>query len=206
MNLTQVLNRISTGRALLIGLILAAFYYFLFLDQGMAQKAQIKAAQQEITTLQNQIKTNQAKLDRAEVYKKTAAEAGTSINKLLAMIPEQFGVSDLEKILSNEAKVAGSSLDNMQPDLPKISTAAKEFEEISVRIDLSGSFLQQMIFLSNLTKIPQILIVRKFTMDMNGQQKGDESPNIHMSAEIVAYRYRGSQLGGDANKGNQQGP
>jgi Tfp pilus assembly protein PilO len=181
----------TMGRALMFGMVLAAFYYFLFFDSGIAQRANIAAAAQQATELENQIKMNQAKLDRAAVYKKTVAEVGSTITKLLGVIPEHFGIPDLMKLVSNEVKVAGSSLSNITPGDPQISHVAKEFEELTVTVDTSGSFLQHMVFLSNLTKIPQILIVRKFDMTMTREAKGDESPTVHMVAEIVAYRYRG---------------
>ena len=147
------------GRAILIGLILLAVYYFLVFDSGTVQKGVIAASQGQIADLQKQIHDNQGKLDRAAIYKKTAAEIGTTIGKLLAVIPEHFGIPDLEKIVSNEAKVAGSSLLNITAKTPEISKVAKEFEELSVSVDMNGTFLQHMTFLSNLTNINQILII-----------------------------------------------
>jgi len=180
------------GRSLLLGLVLAAFYYFMVFDSGLSQKTAIDAANVQIQTLTKQIADNQAKLDRAAVYKKTAAEIGTTINKLLGVIPEHFGIADLTKIVSNEARVAGSSLNSITPGTPEISHVAKEFEELNVKLDMTGSFLQHMVFLSNLTRINQILIVRKFQFLLQHEAKGDESPQVHMMAEIVAYRYRGT--------------
>lgn len=182
------------GRALLLGLVLAAFYYFIFLDQGTTQKANIAAAHQQIVDLQRQIRDNQAKLDRAAVYKKTAADLGTTINKLLGVIPENFTISDLMKIVSNEAKIAGTSLNSITPGMEQVSPVAKEFEELTVSIDMNGSFLQHMIFLSNLTKTSQILIIRKFNLSLNAPARGEESPIVKMTADIVAYRYRGADL------------
>lgn len=191
MNLLEMLNRMTMPRAIILGTVLAALYYFLLLDGGVSQRSNIATEQQQITDLQKQIQENQAKLDRAAVYKKTAAEIGTTISRLLGIIPEKFGISDLMKIVSNEAKVAGSSLANITPGTPEISKVAKEFEELNVRLDMNGSFLQHMVFLSNLTKIQQILIVRKFDLTMTKEAKGEEAPSVHMVAEIVAYRYRG---------------
>jgi Tfp pilus assembly protein PilO len=181
----------TMGRSILLGLVLASFYYFLVFDSGVTQKSAIDAANAQVQQLQRQIADNQAKLDRAAVYKKTAAEIGTTINKLLGIIPEHFGISDLTKIVSNEARVAGSSLNSITPGTPEISHVAKEFEELNVKLDMSGSFLQHMVFLSNLTRINQILIVRRFEFTLMREAKGDESPQVHMMAEIVAYRYRG---------------
>lgn len=183
------------GRALIVGLVISAFYYFLVFDNGLQRRTTIAAAQTNIAELQKQIADSQAKLDRATVYKKTAAEVGSTIHRLLSVIPEHFSTPDLMKIVSNEAKVAGSSLSGITPGDPKVSPVAKEFEELSVGIDLTGSFLQHMTFLSNITKINQILIVRKFDLQSTATASGEDAASVHMTAEIVAFRYRGEVFG-----------
>ena len=79
----------------------------------------------------------------------------------------------------------------IEPKNTSISPVAPEFEELILTIELQGSFLQHMVFLSNLTKINQILIIRKFNMTHSRDGKGDESPVVAMNAEIAAFRYRG---------------
>ena len=187
-----MLKKISTGRAILLGIALAAIYYFVMFDSGASLVASTAQVKQQMDELQKQLKIDQDKLDRAAIYKKAASEVGTTIGKLLAVIPEHFGFPDLMKLISNETKVAGSSLASITPGKSEVSKVASEFEELGVSIDLSGTFLQHMIFLSNLTKINQILIVRKFNLNLTREAKGEESPIIHMTADIVAFRYRGT--------------
>jgi len=198
----DIFARISVGRAVLIGLLLSAFYYFLVFDSGISQQESINQGRARVQTLQAQLVDYQQKLDSAAVYKKTAAEVGNTINKLLSLIPEKFGMSDLMKIVSNEAKVAGSSLMKIEPKSTSISPVAPEFEELILTIELQGSFLQHMVFLSNLTKINQILIIRQFELTHLRDGKGDESPMVTMNAEIAAFRYRGI----DASKAKPAAP
>lgn len=196
MKLTEMLQRMTMVRALMLGLILCAVYYLIMFDNGRNQEAAILASQTQITELQQQINNNQAKLDRAAVYKTSVAQLGTQIQKLLSVIPEKFSTPDLQKILSNEAKVAGSSLASITPGKTNEFAYAKEFEELNVSIDLSGSFMQHMVFLSNLTKINQILIVRKFDLAVaqGGAKMAEDAVNVHMTADIVAYRYKGKTV------------
>ncbi len=196
MNLAQSLNRLTAGRALMVGLVMAAFYYYFMMDKGMAQKNAITQSKARLQELQTQMADAQQKLDNAAVYKKTAAEVGTTIEKLLTLIPEQFGMSDLMRIVSNEAKAAGSSLSEIKPGTTEISAIAPEFEELTVNIDLQGSFLQHMVFLSNLTKVNQILIIRKYELQHVRDGRGDEAPVVKLTADIVAYRYRGKSAAG----------
>lgn len=193
MNLLEALNRLTFGRVVMLGLALAAIYYFIMYDSGANQLAQISNSKQRIQELQQQISTDQQKLDRAAVYKRAATEVGGTIMRLLSLIPENFKMSDLMRIISNEAKTAGSSLDSIKPGNQEVSSTAPEFEELTVSLDLKGSFLQHMVFLSNLTKINQILIVRQFEFSHVRDGKGDEPAIVKLNAEIVAFRYRGDQ-------------
>lgn len=192
MNIGDIMNRISLGRSVLIGMVLCAFYYFLVYDAGMVQQTAINQSRQKIQEQQAKLQDYQQKLDAAAVFKKTAAEVGSTISRLLTLIPEQFSMSDLMRIVSNEAKVAGSSMTTLEPRTTQISPTAKEFEEISVGVELQGSFLQHMVFLSNLTKTNQILVIRKYEFQGMHEGKAEEAATVKMTAEIVAYRYRGA--------------
>lgn len=186
-----MLAKLTMGRALLLGLILGAFYYFAMFDSGLDKTNSITAAQAQIVQLDTQIRENQIKLDRAAVYKKNVSDLGSTIKKLLAVIPEKFGPQDLMKIVSNEAKVAGSSMTNLSPHGVEVSKVAKEFEEQSLTVDLTGTFQQHMLFLSNLTRINQILTIRRFDLQLVREARPDEPPLVRLSADIVAYRYLG---------------
>lgn len=191
MKFKEMMNRLTMAQALIFSMALAAIYYFLVFDNGATQKALIAQTNSHLQELQTQLDADQTKIDRAAVFKKTASETGSTINKLLATIPEKFSMPDLMRIVSNEAKVAGSSMSSVAPNGSEISTVAKEFEELSVSIDLTGTFLQHMIFLSNLTKINQILIVRKLDFTVSREGRSDEPALTTMKADIVAFRYRG---------------
>lgn len=190
--ITDIMKRITVARAMILGMVLAAFYYFMMFDPGMAQQQQIANNTNRITELQQTIEDNQRKLDRAAVYKKTASEIGSTINKLLSLVPEKFSMTDLMRIVSNEAKVAGLSLSTVTPGQTKVSAMAPEFEELTVSVEVSGSFLQHMVFLSNLTKIPQILLTKKIEFTHMKDGRGEEAPTVGMKLNILAYRYRGA--------------
>lgn len=193
--ITEMLQRLTVARSLMLGFVLASFYYFMVFDPGMVQQQQIANNNNKIQELRRKIDDNQKKLDRAAVYKKTASEIGSTINKLLSLVPEKFSMPELMRIVSNEAKVAGLSLSQVNPANTKISPVAPEFEELTVTVDVSGSFLQHMVFLSNLTKIQQILISKKIDFAHTRDGRGDEPPVVAMKVEIVAFRYRGSGAG-----------
>ena len=194
MKIAELLEKLTAGKALVLGVVLAILYYFLMFDDGSSQRAAIAANQSRMIELEKQIEDNNRKLEQALAFKKTATEVGGTITKLLKLIPEKFSMADMMRIISNEAKVAGSSMASLTPKTTLISPMAREFEELTIGLDLSGSFLQHMTFLSNLTKMNQILVVRKFAFVMAKEGRGDEPTVTRLNADIVAYRYRGSAV------------
>jgi Tfp pilus assembly protein PilO len=185
MSFLEPLKRMTHGRALLIGLVLAAFYYFFFMDDGLSKRSVIQQNQSRLAELEKSIKDSQAKLDRAAVYKATVAEVGGTIDKIVALIPDKFATSDLMRIVSNEVNA-------LTPKNPEPWSRSPEFEEFSLRVEMTGSFAQHMIFLANLTKTKQVLIVNRYELSHVKDGKGDEPALVKMAAEIVAYRHKGS--------------
>lgn len=196
MKILETLNRLTVGRTILIGILLAAFYYIAIFDPGVVQTNSINMSNGRLREIRDKLDESQKKLDRANVYRATAARLGGTIQKFLSLIPEKFRISDLMRIVSNEAKVAGSSLATMSPKGTEVSVVAPEFEELTVSVELTGSFLQHMLFLSNLTKVNSILIVRSFDFTHVRDGNGEEPAVVKMVADIVAFRYRGNDKTG----------
>lgn len=196
MNLTELINRMTMARALMFSLLLAGLYYAIRFDSGANLKSQIDSMQTQLTDKQAQLNGMQAKIERAARYKSSKAEYGETLKNLLSMIPEKFDDTDLERIISDEVKVAGSSLVGIsgQVDSGRGSrgeAGLEEFQELAVAVEVQGSFAQHMIFLSNLTKVRQILIVKKISLESVLAGNSNEPAQVKMSATIHAYRYVG---------------
>jgi len=201
MNLTAMISRLTLGRAMMLGLSIAVIYYFMLYDDGSSLRQSIDSSRARLGQIEKEMRINDEKLQRAAVFKKTAEEVGSTIGRLVTIVPEKFSMPELMRLVSNESKVAGSSLSAIRPAGTMVWSVAKEFEEVALDIELVGSFLQHMVFLSNLTKLHQILIVRRYDMAAQGDMRSDEAAVVKMSAQIVAYRYRGPADGKTPRKG-----
>ena len=201
MNLTAMISRLTLGRAMMLGLSIAVIYYFMLYDDGSSLRQSIDSSRARLGQIEKEMRINDEKLQRAAVFKKTAEEVGSTIGRLVTIVPEKFSMPDLMRLVSNESKVAGSSLSAIRPAGTMVWSVAKEFEEVALDIELVGSFLQHMVFLSNLTKLHQILIVRRYDMAAQGDMRSDEAAVVKMSAQSVADRARGPADGNTPRKG-----
>lgn len=192
----DALRRLTTVRALVLGLFFSALYYYFVYDNGDTIVRNTVSAQHEIDATQKQIKELTDKLDRAHEYQRSAAEMGEALNRLLSYIPEDFRPQDFMKLVSEEAKIAGLNIIRISEGNQNQNQNKKvEFEELVVSVEFQGSFAQQMTFLANLTKRKQIFILDKFTLtkDQSASSLESEFPVLGFRADIKAYRYVGGK-------------
>lgn len=195
MTIWEKINQIAYGRAIFIGLFLAALYYFTGYNNGTVLDAQIKANEAKVVELQKNIKDEEIKIERINQYKKTTEELGESFNKFISYIPEKLRNTDLMKTISTEAKAAGANIVRVSEQ--GVGGRSDFYEEVRASVDLAGTFQQLMLFMSYLTKVDQIITLSKLTIrNPSSQQMNVESPTLSISAELKGYRY----LSGEPHK------
>ena len=187
MNAADRLRQLSVTQVIVFGLMLAGFYYLVGYDSGANLQAQIEANRAAIKDLQSKVSEEEKKLARIEQYRKATASMGESFQTLLTFIPAKLAAYDLLKTVSNEAKAANTSIANLvesgQP------TRSGFYTELSIRVDLNGTFQQMMLFLSFLTRSDQFMTVHNLTLTGDATRMSKDNPSLRLSAEIHGYRY-----------------
>ena len=188
MTIWDKINQLSIGRAILIGMILAGFYYFLGYNNGALLDSQMAANKAKTAELQKSIKDEEAKIERINQYKKTTEQLGESFNRFLSYIPEKLRNTDLMKIVSTEAKAAGANIVRVAEQ--GVGMRSEFYEEVKVNVELVGTFQQMMLFMSFLTKVDQIITVSKLNIRSNSSEQLDvASPSLQITADLRGYRY-----------------
>ena len=193
---SEMLARLTLLRAFVMGLFLMGLYYVMMYDNGDAQRAMILKSQSDIQRVQSELDQVTASLERAKSFQSASQGLGSSIQKLLSFIPENFRMGQLMKMISQEARVAGLDLKSMQPIVVPQGTnnagkALVEFEEIGAQLELRGTFTQILSFLSSLTEKKQIFLFEKIKIFKAMGASGEERL-ITLTAEVHAYSYLGS--------------
>jgi len=194
--LTEMFARLTLVRALVMGLFLAGLYYVTMYDNGEAQRAMIQQSQSTIQRLQGELAQVEESLQRAKSFQSASLDLGNSIQKLLSFIPEDFRMGQLMKMISQEARIAGLDLKNMQPVVVVQGTNnfgknLTEFEEIGVQLELRGTFTQILSFMSSLTEKKQIFLFEKIKIFKTLGVQGEEEL-VTLTAEVHAYSYLGA--------------
>ncbi len=189
MDLILQINRMTNARALLLGLSLAGFYYWMVFDHGEIQIAQIQTNLSQIETLRKEIRAQEVASEQARRYQELVNSMGGSFDTLVRYLPEKMSVSDLMRAITSEAKAAGASI-NRVADVPSAQSLQGQFyDSLRVEVELNGTFHSHLLFLSFLTRLEQILMVEKVSMRSGETTEPGISPPVTMVATIVGYRY-----------------
>lgn len=189
------LRQLTIGKALLVGLGIAAFYYFVMYDDGTSRETNIANLKTQITQQQAEIAKMNTVIANAEQIKELAKNMSENLELVKQAAPESFSGLELMKILSSEAKIVGANIVSLN-DTNTQRVSAKDKEEIflpvKVSAQLEGTFNQLMLFLSNLTKTKKIIISERMQLRLKDAQRASSetaSPILNFSGVFVAYKY-----------------
>ena len=189
----QWLGNLTIGKALLIGIGIAAGYYYFLYNNGATLRMAIQRERQSIAKNQMQIASINRAIQAAKTYKAVKATLGAEMKSVIKAIPTQLTSLQFMQTISNKAKSAGLQINSVAPggtfQSPNFGTKKKIFfEPIVVSVQLTGTYNQVMRFMSSLTALNKIVTVEDLTI--NGQSSTTSSaPVISMSSNLAAYRF-----------------
>jgi Tfp pilus assembly protein PilO len=208
----EKLKNITTGQALIAGLVLAGLYFFMFYDDGSILETNIASIRSDIQKGQTEMEDVRKAIEDAERYQKTKAALGVEMDNILLAIPIKLNSTDLMKTMSNEAKSVGAeiiSLSAPQSFRAEPGDANTVYEPILISVELSGTYNQLMLFLSNLTRLNKIITSTKLQLSLkssSGPVRPGTPPTLSMNASFQAYKYNppadaGAAAGGTTSSG-----
>lgn len=188
MAMADQLSKMTTGKAMIIGLAITAGYYLIWYEGGSKLEAQLASTNAQISKDKGELaKVNEA-LAKMERTQKIKADLGEKLEKVLSYLPEELSSSDLIKLLSTEAKAAGANLLKVSDRSGGKAKSDQFYEEVKVEMELEGSYGQLLLFLSNLTRADKIVTMSNMSMKRSPQKAG--APDmLTFVGTFVGYKY-----------------
>lgn len=188
----EMFNRLTMGRAVIVGFLLSAIYYFVMFDSGELIRSQIVNSQSEISRIQGEVQKAEESLQRARDFQEASQSLGHSIEKLLSFIPANFRIGQLMQTVSQEARLSGLDISRLSPKTISEPNRVEDFLELGITLELTGQYDQVLRFMSSLTRKRQIFVFDKLDMI---EMSADGDGLIRVTADIHAFSYQGkSQL------------
>lgn len=178
----EQLTNVSMRAILLIGLGVGLLYYLIWYNDGSRLEKRIKVAQQDVQEKQKKIKKIKKEIEDGRKFERELNTMIEAYQKALEYIPNEFSVFELTRTISDEARAAGTNILKISP---KAERDRKEFyEEMSVDIELEGSFGELTLFLANISKVRRILNTKDLQVS---ERTGSEL--LRFKGTLVGYRY-----------------
>jgi type IV pilus assembly protein PilO len=190
----EQLKNLTVGKSLLIGLALGAGYYFMMYNDGSAIEAQIGTVQQQIAAAESEVASVRKAIEDAERYQQTMSTLGSEMERVQKAMPSKLNTTDLMKVISTEAKAVGAEINQLsanegyQTGSPE--TEERYYDEVPVQVEITGTYGQVMLFLSNLTKLDKIVTAKKLELTiLQGGVTKNRVPSISLKSTLQAYKY-----------------
>lgn len=175
-----------TQTILVIGLVLAAFYYFAMFDEGTRQQNQIKSLQQQIVKLDKDLKENESVVKDLPRFEEEVNAVSEKFQAALTYLPSKANMQEILKLLYAEGRKAGINLTKVSPKMERIK--GEFYEEILVDVELTGSYKQITYFLSRISKVPRIINIKDVELKKSSA-KDRQSILLDMKGTLVSYKY-----------------
>ncbi|MBT4761245.1 MAG: type 4a pilus biogenesis protein PilO [Bdellovibrionaceae bacterium] len=187
MNLMVELEKLTMSRAVLVGILMAAIYYFTMYDGGERVMGQINTIKQTIVANKKVIADVERAIKTVEAFARKVEALGDKFEKLVKYIPEDFTAIDQMKLVSKQAKAAGTNIQQIGRGTE--GEKLNFYQELNVNVNLVGTYTQIVLFLSYLTKLDKVLVMKEMNMSTLGSVKGGEPVKIRFSGRVTGYRY-----------------
>jgi Tfp pilus assembly protein PilO len=188
----QILANLTYGRCVMINVALSALYFFLMYNDGSSLTTTITQMQSDISTKQARINTIEKAKKDADRYAETVKQLGAEMEKISQAIPKDFTGIELLKIVSTIARTVGVSINKLADNSSQNSYAATTtqdliYDNVSVDVDISGTYNQIMTFLSALTQTDRLLVVKNLKLTSNATV--GQLPTVVLNGSVYGYKF-----------------
>ncbi|MGZ3803280.1 MAG: type 4a pilus biogenesis protein PilO, partial [Pseudobdellovibrionaceae bacterium] len=133
----EKLSLMSNGKAIILGLILGASYYFTFYDDGSALTQQIGAVNGQLAEAEKKKKDTESTLKEEARMKEAIGKLSEQYAFIAKKLPSELKSSEMIRGIDSVAKMAGVSVKMKKPG----NVNKKEVvEDLPVDVTLEGSY------------------------------------------------------------------
>lgn len=180
-----------TMKALIVGLVFAVLGYFaftLFIQSAMERNGELSA---KLTDLRQQIQEKEKAAAQLGRYLQEIEEARESFRTALLKLPNEKDIPELLASISHAGRNAGVEFVAFEPKPPERkepetkpaapkppAAAAKQavpekfYEEIPIKVQLTGSFHNTLSFFEATAKLPRIVNIEDIAMSDAKEVRG----------------------------------
>lgn len=176
------LAALTNGRALFLGLIVGAAYYFSMYDDGSALVSQIGVLNKQVQEAETKKRDTEATLQEEARMRDAVGKLSEQYAFIAKKLPSELKSSEMIRGIDSVAKMSGVSVKLKKPGI----VAKKEVvEELPVDVALEGSYAQIAQFIyytSNLERLTRVL-----NFSVVAQDDSKDRP-LRFEGQVISYK------------------
>lgn len=180
--LYEKLAAITNGKALFIGLMVGAAYYFMMYDDGETLRQQIAVIDGQVQQAEAKKKDTESTLQEEARMKEAVGKLSEQYALIAKKLPSELKSSEMIRGIDSLAKMAGVSVKMKKPG----TVSSKEVvEELPVDVTLEGSYAQIAQFIYYTSNLERLTRVMNFSVVT--QAEGKDKP-LRFEGQVVSYK------------------
>jgi len=180
----EKLSALSNGKALAIGLVLGALYYFMMYDDGSSQLAQIQALNQQLIDAEAKRKDTEATLQEEARMKDADGKLSEQYAFISKKLPSELKSSDMIRSIDVVAKASGVSVKLKKPGAIE---KREVVEELPIDVSLEGTYGQITQFVYQTSNLERLTRVMNFSVVSQNPEEGIEK-GLRFEGQVVSYK------------------
>lgn len=182
-SVSERLEQITYLQALVIGIVLAGFYYY-FLYSVQNVDAVITDLNQNITNLNKEIAEKDELIKEKQVVEAEILKNSSSFSKSREIIKQGFSENEALEILTNTSRELGLSIDGLGTF--GSWEAENTLVKAQISVNLEGSYEQMLFLLSELTRKENFFAVKKLAM--TSSSGAEYKSNLQIQIDFLVMR------------------
>jgi|GEM_PF-2524625 len=184
------LNDLDLKVALLLGVVLAAVYYFVFFDSGKNIKSQISNIQTDIDIQKKTLDGIEDAFFNKKKFEENAASINSNIESFMSYFPRDLNASRTNAFIKEISKAAeenAATVVSLKPgnSIPEF----EDYPEVAFEFVVEASFSNIMHFISDLTKLKRVIDFTDTALKVVGSEK---VPRISFETTLIVYGFTGT--------------
>lgn len=184
MRLLWDISNFSLFQIIVFGFFFLGIYYFVWHNDGSYLQKSIDDIQVNINQSLEEVNKQQQEIKNVKLFEQNVLQQEDIIKQFLNFIPTSLTYPEISALLIKEAKSSGINIEVKQDEQVNQAQQETDYRALKVKLTISGSFAQILLFLSKLTNQKRILIVENINMRIN-----ENNNLIEANLSIVAYRH-----------------
>jgi len=180
------IQNITPKHAVVVGLLLAGLYYYLYIDGGAKAMRDIAKQKVALTKVQNDLHDIETLVGDFDKYQKEITEKSVIFEEALKFLPARENIYVIVKQLHLEARKSGVNITMVKPLDENIQQ--EFYEELPFSLEARGGYIPIVTFLSRIASLSRIINLKN--IELTGDGKNAITPMVKLTAIMHAYRFK----------------